>query len=66
MNGTQPYTYECVCGTDTYTTVLSVLGVVVPLIISEILSLSDCEANGIIDGIIKLRKLLRDRDNAPK
>lgn len=49
-------TYECICNTDIVYTILSALGFIVPLIISEILPLSNCEANGIIDGIIKLSK----------
>jgi hypothetical protein len=60
MNETT-YTYECVCGTDTIYTVLSVLGFVIPLIISEILPLSNCEANGIIDGIIKLIRIRKNK-----
>ena len=56
MNDTTTYTYECICGTDLIYTILSALGFVVPLLISEILPLSNCEANGIIDGIIKLSK----------
>jgi len=56
MNETTIDTYVCVCGTDTVYTVLSILGFIVPLIISEILPLSNCQANGIIDGIIKLIK----------
>lgn len=56
MNETTTYTYECICSTDLVYTILSVLGFVVPLLISEILPLSNCEANGIIDGIIKLSK----------
>jgi len=54
MNETEQATlYECVCSTDT---ILSILGFIIPLLISEILPLSNCEANGIIDGIIKLSK----------
>ena len=56
MNETTTYTYECICSTDIVYTILSVLGFVIPLFISEILPLSNCEANGIIDGIIKLSK----------
>jgi hypothetical protein len=48
--------YECICSTDMVYTILSILGFIVPLLISEILPLSNCEANGIIDGIIKLSK----------
>jgi hypothetical protein len=55
MNETT-YTYECICSTDIVYTILSALGFIVPLLISEILPLSNCEANGIIDGIIKLCK----------
>jgi hypothetical protein len=54
------YTYECICSTDMVYTILSILGFIVPLIISEILPLSNCEANGIIDGIIKLSKNRRE------
>lgn len=50
-----PY-YECICNTDIVYTILSILGFVVPLLISEILPLSNCEANGIADGILKLIK----------
>jgi hypothetical protein len=46
----------CVCQTPELITIFSILGVVVPLIISEILPLSNCESNGIIHGIIKLIK----------
>jgi len=49
--------YLCVCQTPDIITIFSVLGVVIPLIISEILPLSNCSANGIIDGIIKLIKI---------
>ena len=55
MNETT-YTYDCVCSTDMVYTILSILGFIIPLLISEILPLSNCEANGIIDGIIKLSK----------
>jgi hypothetical protein len=48
--------YTCLCSTDLVYTIISILGFIVPLIISEILPLSDCDANGIIDGILKLRK----------
>lgn len=63
MNETTTYTYKCICSTDLVYTVLSILGFVVPLLISEILPLSNCEANGIIDGILKL---LKNRRVAPK
>jgi len=56
MNENTTYTYDCICSTDLVYTILSVLGFVVPLLISEILPLSNCEANGIIDGIIKLSR----------
>jgi len=56
MNDTSSYTCDCICGTDLVYTILSVLGFIVPLLISEILPLSNCEANGIIDGIVKLSK----------
>jgi len=60
MNGTfnniSPSECLCVCQTPELITIFSVLGVVIPLIISEILPLSNCESNGIIDGIIKLLK----------
>ena len=56
MNETQPYIYECICSTDLVYTILSILGFVIPLLISEILPLSNCEANGIIHGILKLIK----------
>ena len=54
------YTYECICSTDMVYTILSILGFIIPLLISEILPLSNCEANGIIDGIIKLSKNRRE------
>jgi len=54
MNGTQPYSCECVCESDVISTVFSVLGFAVPLIISEILALSKYDANGIVDQILKL------------
>jgi hypothetical protein len=56
MNDTTTYTYECICSADLIYTIMSVLGFIVPLLISEILPLSNCEANGIIDGILKLTK----------
>jgi len=56
MNDMSSYTCDCICGTDLVYTILSVLGFIVPLLISEILPLSNCEANGIIDGIVKLSK----------
>jgi len=52
MNDTSEYI--CICSTDQVYTILSILGFIVPLLISEILPLSKCEANGIADGIIKL------------
>ena len=48
--------FICICETPELITIFSVLGVVIPLIISEILPLSSCEANGLIDGCIKLCK----------
>jgi len=54
MNDTGNYT--CYCNTDPVYTALSIAGFVIPLLISEILPLSNCEANGIADGIIKLIK----------
>jgi len=56
MNDTAIYTYECVCSTDLVYTILSVLGFVIPLAISEILPFSNCEAQGICDGLVKLIK----------
>jgi hypothetical protein len=44
----------CVCQTPDIITIFSILGVVIPLLVSEILPLSNCSANGIIDGCIKL------------
>jgi hypothetical protein len=52
----------CVCQTPELITIFSILGVVIPLVISEILPLSNCDSNGIIDGIIKLIKA-RNRVN---
>lgn len=63
MNETITYNYECICSTDLVYTILSVLGFIVPLLISEILPLSNCQANGIIDGILKL---IKNRRVAPK
>lgn len=57
MNETTTYDCICECQTPELMTILSILSFVVPLIISEILPLSNCEANGIIDGLIKLIKL---------
>jgi len=54
MNDTDAY--SCYCNTDPIYTVLSILGFVIPLLISEILPLSNCEANCICDGILKLIK----------
>lgn len=48
--------FLCVYQTPDIITIFSILGVVIPLIISEILALSNCSANGIIDGCIKLLK----------
>jgi len=48
--------FVCICQMPDIITIFSILGVLVPLIISEILPLSNCEANGLIDGIIKLCK----------
>lgn len=56
MNDTSTDVFTCLCSTDIVYTIISILGFVIPLLISEILPLSDCEANGIIDGILKLRK----------
>jgi len=50
------FTCDCICSTDSVYTIISILGFIVPLLISEILPLSNCEANGIIDGIVKLIK----------
>jgi hypothetical protein len=47
---------ECFCSPDQVYTILSVLGFVIPLLISEILPLSECEANGLVHGLIKLIK----------
>lgn len=38
------------------TNLISILSLAIPLIVSEILALSHCETNGIIDGCIKLCK----------
>jgi len=38
------------------TTIISILSLAIPLIISEILALSNCKTNGIIDGLIKICK----------
>lgn len=54
MNKTIDYPFECICNTDVVYTVISALGLVIPLLISEILPLSNCEANGLVDGILKL------------
>jgi hypothetical protein len=56
MNDTSSYICECICSTDIVYTILSAIGFIIPLLISEILPLSNCEANGIIDGIMKLCK----------
>lgn len=56
MNESSSVIYTCLCTTDIIYTAISILGFIIPLIISEILPLSNCEANGIIDGIIKLMK----------
>jgi hypothetical protein len=57
------YTYECICSTDSVYTILSILGFIIPLAISEVLPFSNCEAQGICDGIFKL---LKNRKVAPK
>lgn len=54
MNDTD--NYSCFCSTDPIYTALSIAGFVIPFLVSEILPLSNCEANGIVDGIIKLIK----------
>jgi hypothetical protein len=56
MNETTTYTYECICSTDLVYTILSILGFIIPLAISEVLPFSDCEAQGIFHGIFKLLK----------
>jgi hypothetical protein len=56
MNETATYTYECICGTDLVYTILSVLGFIIPLAISEVLPFSGCEAQGIFHGLVKLIK----------
>lgn len=60
-NNISPYECLCICQTPDIITIFSVLSVVIPLIISEILPLSNCEANGIIDGIVKLMKIRNNR-----
>ena len=56
MNETATYPYECICSTDIIYTILSVLGFIIPLVISEVLPFSNCEAQGICDGLVKLIK----------
>ena len=56
MNDTTILPCNCFCSTDPVSTAVAIAAFVVPLIISEILPLSNCHANGIIDGIIKLIK----------
>ena len=51
----------CVCQTPDLITIFSILGVVIPLLVSEILPLSNCEANGIIDGLVKLMKIRNNK-----
>ena len=53
------FTCDCICFTDSVYTIISILGFIVPLLISEILPLSDCEANGIIEGLVKLFKKIK-------
>ena len=55
------FSCDCICSTDSVYTIVSILGFVVPLLISEILPLSNCEANGILDGIIKLIKIRKNK-----
>ena len=62
INNISPSECLCICQTPDIITIFSVLGVVIPLVISEILPLSNCSANGIIDGCIKLIKA-RNRVN---
>lgn len=64
MNNTSEFI--CICQTPDIITIFSILGVIIPLIISEILPLSNCEANGLIDGIIKLCKLKNTISPAPR
>lgn len=64
MNNTTEFI--CICQTPDIITIFSILGVLVPLIISEILPLSNCEANGLIDGIIKLCKIKNGATVAPR
>jgi hypothetical protein len=61
MNNITDTTCLCVCETPELITIFSILGVVIPLFVSEILPLSNCEANGIIDGIIKLMKIRNNK-----
>lgn len=53
----------CVCQTPELITIFSILGVVIPLVISEILPLSNCESNGIIHGCIKLINIRNNKVN---
>lgn len=56
MNETATYPCECICSTDIVYTILSVLGFIVPLAISEVLPFSNCEAQGIFHALVKLIK----------
>lgn len=61
--------FICICQAPTthdISTILSVLGILIPLVISEILALSNCEANGLIDGCIKLCNITKQRVIAPR
>lgn len=57
MNETVDGSCLCICHTPDIITIFSILGVIIPLLISEILPLSNCEANGIVDGLVKLMKI---------
>lgn len=56
MNETTTDYCNCICSTDPLYTAVAIASFVIPLLISEILPLSNCQANGIADGIIKLIK----------
>ncbi len=64
MNSTTDFI--CICQVPELITIFSILGVVIPLIISEVLPLSNCEANGLIDGLIKLCKIRNAKVVAPR
>ena len=49
MNETQPL--ECICLPNEWSISISILGILIPLFVSEILPFCTCQPNGIFHGI---------------